>query len=116
MSAPAAKFTRLASGRAGTVFATLEEFEAIAGPPTVAAPRAHWYDYDGHNLTDGAGKVSAEWEIDTPRGPIAVYDYWWNPKGQLSIGLRGDSRAFLWLRQGLRDRGLKVMKGTPREV
>lgn len=114
MSAPAPPF---ASGRAGTVFATLEEFEAVAGPPTVAAPREFWYAYDSnHPLTDGAGKVSAEWEIDTPRGPIAVHDYWWNPKGQLSIGLRGDARALLWLRRGLTARGLRSMRGTPREV
>lgn len=115
MSAPSEKFRRLACGRAGTVFCTLAEFEAVAGPPTHAAPRDHWYDYN-QKLTDGAGKVSAEWEIATPRGPIAVYDYWWNPRDQLSIGLRGDSRALLWLRKGLADRGIRSMKGTPREV
>jgi hypothetical protein len=113
MSAPARPF---ASGRAGTVFATLEEFEAVAGPPTVAAPRDQWYNYNGHSLIDGAGKVSAEWEIDTPRGPISVHDFWWNPKGQLSIGLRGDARAMLWLRKGLAMRGIRCMRGTPREV
>lgn len=117
MSAPAAKFTRMACGRMGTAFATLEQFEAIAGKPTVAAPREQWYQYDaGHRLTDGAGKVSAEWIIDTPRGNVSVYDYWWNPKGQLSIGAMGDSRAYLWLRKGLAARGVRCMRGTPRET
>jgi hypothetical protein len=110
MSAPAAKFRRLASGRAGTIFSTLHEFEAVAGPPTIAAPRDQWYDYS-QKLTDGAGKVSAEWTIATPRGPISVHDYWWNPRDQLSIGLLGDSRAMIWLRKGLADRGIRSMRG-----
>lgn len=89
----------IGGGRCGTVHLTLQQFAAKFGNP--------------HGAGDG-DKVHAEWYFMTPRGLVSVYDYWWNPKGQLSIGLRnttkdnpfGNSRASLWLARYMRDLGV----------
>ena len=95
-------------GRAGTIHATLEGFARKFGDP-----------HETFTPENSDGKVTAEWYFMTPRGLISVYDYWWNPPGALSIGLRnsidpdsptgslwlkefgswGDRRAVLWARR-----------------
>ena len=93
-------------GRCGTIRGlTLQQFAAKFGNP--------------HDTGDG-DKVHAEWYFQTPRGLVSVYDYWWNPKDQLSIGLRnttknnpfGNSRASLWLARYMRDLGIDASAYT----
>lgn len=85
-------------GRVATIRATLEQFARRVGNPHVAAPAAEWRDYKGRNLVDGAGKVSAIWYFDTPRGPVQVSDYWWNKPDELSVRAI-DVRAMRWFRR-----------------
>ena len=104
MLAPIIKNVRLAStwkpagSRQGTLFCSLEEFAKRVGSP-------HVKDFSKDGI-DGAGKVHAAWTIDTPRGPVEIHDYWWNPSNQLSIGA-SDSRAALWCRAWLRLHGFR---------
>lgn len=89
-------------GRAGTLRGlTLQQFAKVFGNP--------------HEHGDGE-KVTASWFFVTPRGMVAVHDYWWNKSDELSIGLRnatkgnpfGDPRAMLWVRKYFRALGLNA--------
>lgn len=82
--------------RIGTRYGvTLYDLANLIGSPHVAAPKEDWYDYT-KDLYDGAGKVSAIWQIDTPRGPADLRDYWWNKRDEISIGA-ADHRTLLWV-------------------
>lgn len=85
---------------------TLEQFAARVGDPHEAAPREHWRDYNGHDLIDGAGKVSASWKFDTPRGLVEVSDYWWNRPDELSVRAT-DKRALRWFGRWCRQNGFR---------
>ena len=99
------KAREIGGGRAGTVHATLASFAAKFGDP-----------HETFTPENSDGKVTAEWYFSTPRGLFSVYDYWWNPPGILSIGLRnsvrgrefGDKRAVLWARRYFRELGLEA--------
>ena len=93
-------------GRSGTLRCSLERFASRVGDPHEAAPREHWRNYSGHDLLDGAGKVSAIWYFTTPRGPVEVHDYWWNGDNELSLAAR-DRRALLWFMRWARLQGLE---------
>lgn len=82
-------------GRCGTLFLSLEDFARRVGDPHKQVPRDQWRKYDQYDLLDGAGKISAIWYFDTPRGLVEVSDYWWNPPDQLSIRA-ADRRALRW--------------------
>ena len=94
-------------GRVGTLHTSLEDFASRVGNPHEAAPREHWRNYSGHDLIDGAGKVSAIWHLDTPRGPVEIGDYWWNNPEELSIRAK-DMRAKLWAVRWLKHHGFKA--------
>lgn len=96
---------RRAGCRVGTIRMSLEDFARRFGDPHESAPREQWRNYNGHDLLDGAGKVSARWFFETPRGPLYVSDYWWNAKDELSIGAM-DSRAMRWFRRWCAARGI----------
>jgi len=94
---------KVGGGRCGTVYGlTLQDFGRRFGNP--------------HDTGDG-DKVHAEWYFSTPRGLVSVYDYWWNPKDQLSIGLRnttktdpfGNHNASMWLARFLREMGIRAI-------
>jgi len=96
---------RIGGGRSGTVYnMTIQQFGHLFGNP--------------HGTGDG-DKVHAEWYFSTPRGLVAVHDYWWN-KNCLSIGTRnttknnpfGDCRATRWLTRYLRERNIDAWTGT----
>ena len=83
-------------GRAGTITGcTLDQFQSIFGEP---------------HETGIDGKITRLWYFQTPRGIVAVYDYWWNGPNELSIGLRngalGDIRAKRWAVRYFREHGL----------
>lgn len=82
-------------GRCGTLVCTLGEFARQIGDPHKAAPFEQWREYDRFPLVDGAGKISAIWYFDTPRGLVEVSDYWWNRENELSIRAT-DRRALRW--------------------
>lgn len=95
----------IGGGRAGTIRGlTLADFGARFGDP--------------HELGDG-DKVTAEWYFQTPRGLVSVYDYWWNAKDELSIGVRnttegnpfGNANAARWLARFLRELGIRASVG-----
>ena len=92
----------IGSYRIGTAFESLESFARKFGDP-------HEADYSETGL-DGAGKVHAIWDIDTPRGLAHIRDYWWNAQDQLSIAA-ADSRAFLWVKNWLRIHGVRAEGG-----
>lgn len=84
------------------------------GEPHQAAPKEHWRQYDNHDLLDGAGKVSALWLFNTPRGVAELHDYWWNPVDVISINAE-DHRATLWVHRYLDLLGLGYKESkTPR--
>lgn len=72
------------ASRVGTVQASLSDLIAVLGEPTV--PKSM------------DGKVTKVWVFDTPRGPAALRDYWWNAPNEWSIGAV-DHRAARWLRR-----------------
>ena len=89
-------------GRAGTLRGlTVQQFERAFGPRHCSG--------DGNNVT-------AQWFFNTPRGLVAVTDYWWNQRDELSISLRngdrdnpfGDIRAARWLARFFRELGLNA--------
>ncbi len=87
-------------GRIGTIRGfTLDRVREIFGEP---------------QETDIDGKVQCEWTFITPRGPVTVYDYWWNAPDELSIGQRGDRRAAYWIARVFRDIGARA--SSRREV
>lgn len=99
-------------GRQATLYGhTLEDFARRIGNPHQAAPREHWRNYNGHDLTDGAGKVSAIWYFDTPRGLVEVHDYWWNRPNELSINAT-DRRAIRWFKRWCATNGFKFYNVT----
>jgi hypothetical protein len=100
------------NGRGATVFLSLEQFAARFGYPHEAVPVAEWRHYD-LPLLDGAGKVSARWHFETPRGLVEVSDYWWNPSDELSVRAV-DNRALRWFLRYLRGRGVDVRTGGSR--
>lgn len=102
-------------GRVGTLFCTLQEFAFAAGDPHCTTSRDRWYDYEGEGI-DGAGKVTAEWHIRTPRGLATIHDFWSSPKGVLSVGVAiyGDSRSALWVIRWLRAHGFTAVFGIER--
>ena len=54
--------------------------------------------------------MEKQWRIETPRGGVHLYDYWWNGRRELSIG--GPSRkAALWLAAYLRTNGFNAATG-----
>ena len=91
-------------GRSGTVFATKEQLATKLGDP-------HEQDWSEEGI-DGAGKVHFTYTIDTPRGPVEIGDYWWNPKDQQSI--RGPWWACLWAMKWLRIHGFRTEMGVPK--
>ena len=99
-------------GRAATALLSLEQFAARFGAPQEAVSVAEWRNYD-LPLLDGAGKVSARWQFDTPRGLVEVSDYWWNPSDELSVRAV-DNRALRWFLRYLRGRGVGVRTGGSR--
>jgi hypothetical protein len=103
MATPEQHQRRGFGGRCGTVETTLEEFARRFGDP--------------HESGSSDEKTTASWFFSTPRGLVAVYDYWWNRPGELSIGLRNgrrgdsrsmDARAALWAARFFRERGLRA--------
>lgn len=74
------------SRRIGTVIATRQLLERSFGPP------------DPVDSFDG--KVKMRWVFDTPRGPVTLYDYWWNAPGEWSIG-GFTGKAVRWFRRFL---------------
>ena len=97
------KFMGHSGWRMGTVFMTLEQFSRKFG-----SPHAENFGADG---IDGAGKVHAVWHINTPRGPVEVGDYWWNPADQLSVRT-GNWYAFLWAKGWLNMHGARCVSGN----
>lgn len=91
--------------RVGTVEVGHEAFRAILGDPL----DEDWTPGDDGGL-DGSGKVHISWVIDTPRGQVQVYDYWWNPAGILSLGASGKWPA-LWAVKWLRLQGVPCRLG-----
>lgn len=91
------------SGRTGTAFITLEGMGKKFGNP-------HALNF-GENGIDGDGKVHAAWIIDTPRGPVEIGDYWWNPKDQQSIRGTGN-KSTLWVINWLRLHGVCATIGN----
>src|SRR5690606_11280623 len=82
----------IGSGRMGTVVAKLSELFLLIGP------------FETVDSIDG--KVTMEWNFQTPRGPIATRDYWWNVRGlEWSIDCK-DRRAIRWLVRYLRAMGV----------
>ena len=81
-------------GRCDTLDCSLDDFAKRVGDPHEAVPVSDWRKYN-LPLLDGAGKISALWYFDTPRGLVQVSDYWWNPPTQLSIRA-ADLRAMRW--------------------
>jgi hypothetical protein len=115
---PRVPLKRRAGGRCATLVCTLEQFAARLGNPHCAAPSDQWRNYEGHDLIDGAGKVSAVWYFDTPRGLVRVSDYWWNAANELSI-LACDVRAVIWFRRWCREHGFKFLptcRPDPRDL
>jgi hypothetical protein len=97
--------------RCGTAYLSLESFARRFGNPHVAAPVEDWRRYDDRPLSDGAGKVSASWWFDTPRGLVEVSDYWWN--GSEELGVRAtDRRALRWFLRYLREREIRAEFGA----
>lgn len=92
-------------GRCGTIRMSLEALADKIGEPCEAAPREHWRDYEQPLLGDG--KVSAIWHFATPRGPVEVSDYWWNPANELSIRA-ADIRAMRWFLRWCKANGLEA--------
>ena len=92
-------------GRCATINLSLEAFARRFGDPHESAPVEHWRNYHGHDLLDGAGKVSAIWYFQTPRGPVQVHDYWWNKKDELSIAAP-DMRSMRWFLRWCENRGI----------
>ena len=83
--------------RQGTVRCTLADLERVLGP-------AHSGDY-------GGGKVTANWNFETPRGPAQVGDYWWNQPTEQSVRARSHNAA-LWLTRYLRRLGFAARART----
>ena len=92
-------------GRVGTIRLTLEDFAAKFGNPHESVPPCDWRKYDDLPLLDGAGKVSAIWWFQTPRGAVQVGDFWWNRKDELSVRAV-DVRAMRWFRRWANIMGL----------
>jgi len=91
------------SCRRGTVFISLSEFGRKFGDPHISN-----FSNDG---VHGDEKIHAMWTVDTPRGPVNIYDYWWNPKAQLSIGAK-DKYSFLWCKGWLKMHGVECKSGN----
>lgn len=79
-------------GRQGTALMTLTHFQTTFG--------------SAHELGSADDKITAMWYFDTPRGPVSVYDYWWNRHGEMSLG--GSYRACLWFAAYLRALGVEA--------
>ena len=72
--------------RWGEVWCSRAELEAICGPPVW---EENYQDYTEN-------KVTVIWQLKTPRGLVAIRDYWWNKKGkEWSIGA-ANHKAALW--------------------
>lgn len=106
----AVKFSKMGAGRHGTIYMSLEQFADKLGNPHESVQRSQWRKYETSGLLDGAGKVSALWIFETPRGSIEVSDYWWNKSDQLSV--RGTAathkNAFLWFRKWARGHNIPI--------
>jgi len=97
----------LCGGRCGTIRMSLHDFAKRFGDPHEAAPAAEWRKYDTLPLLDGAGKVSAIWWFQTPRGAVQVSDFWWNKPDELSIRAL-DTRCLRWFLRWCKLRGIPV--------
>ncbi len=53
------------------------------------------------------GKVTMGWVFRTPRGFVAIRDYWWNPPGTWSLAAP-NRKALLWFKGYLRQAGITV--------
>lgn len=81
-------------GRCGTANITLDGLANRFGDPHARPAEDPTSD----------GKVTAIWYLDTPRGPAAVRDYWWNRPDEQSIA--GSWQACLWAAAWLRCHGI----------
>jgi hypothetical protein len=81
--------------RQGTCVADRAKLIAVLGKPT--------------GKGDG-DKVTMEWHINTPRGIVALRDYWWNAKDEWSIGT-ASHKACLWAINYLRSLGFVAYFG-----
>ncbi len=95
--APLASWTSNSGGRQATIRGlTVEQFRAL---PHGAK------DLGGSD----DGKTTCDFRFQTPRGLVAVGDYWWNESDELSV--RSTSRnAIIWLRRYLKQFGVKVVQ------
>ena len=85
------------SCRRGTCYTGLHKFASRFGNP-------HESNFSENGL-DGAGKVHAIWYVATPRGVVAIRDYWWNGAEEMSIAA-DNRKAALWCRAWLRNHGV----------
>ena len=71
------------TGRVGTLHASREEIENVFGAP--------------HYTCEGAyDKITHQWALKAECGTVfTLYDYWWNPDGEYSIGGRNGQAARL---------------------
>ena len=71
------------TGRVGTLHASREEIEHVFGAP--------------HYTCDNAfAKITHQWAFRAEGGTVfTLYDYYWNPDGEYSIGGRGRQPASL---------------------
>ena len=86
--APAARET-VGFGRNGTALVTIAALTELLGEPQSCG------DED---------KVTAEWWLDTPRGPVLIHDYWWNRSDEMSFN--GNRRASMWAAAWFRAQGI----------
>ena len=106
LSAPLTPTTDLSdTGRVGTLRASREEVEHALGAPHYECGSAddkithQWAfkaddDADGPN-GDGLAKCFATSQRPGGGTVFALYDYWWNPDGEYSIGGRDGQAACL---------------------
>lgn len=87
-------------GRIGTINVSVEVLEKYIGSRTVIK----------NENTDDGKTLDGSWFIETPRGNVEIYRFWWNPAGEWSIGgnVKKSRKQLLWLRAYLRTLGLGV--------
>ncbi len=85
------------SGRVGTCMAPEAELVKRFGPPQPV------------KVFDE--KVTKSWYVKTPRGTVAIRDYWWNGKNEWSIAAK-DNKAAKWGIRFLRFAGLQANNRT----
>ena len=97
------RITYVMGSRTATVEGLRHELLEVLGEP-------HQYDPDG---LDDAAKVTTMWFFETPRGQVAVRDYWWNSRNEWSIATT-NWKAALWVIAWFRRAGLRAYGGVQR--